>query len=215
MRHFEQNHSRSPDGRFTVPLPKRQHAKPLGETRSQAVRRFLSLERSLHSKGQFEDFNAVMTEYFEMGPAEVVPAIDLKKPTQEVFYLPMHSVRKESSTTTKLRAVLDASAKYFHWHLSKRYVLGRPYYSSPLVDVLLRFRLHRIALTTDVSKMYRAIELVESDRDLHRFVWRSSPSECQRDFRMTRVTFGISLPPIWLSSKMRTTLLLIIHKVLT
>ena len=40
--------------------------------------------------------------------------------------------------------------------------------------------------------MYRAIELVESSRDQHTFVWRSSPSDCLQDFRMTRVTFGIS-----------------------
>ena len=192
IQHFKQNHSRGPDGRFIVPLPKRQHAKPLGETRSQAVRRFLSLERSLHSKGQFEDFNAVMTEYFEMGHAEAVPAIDLKKPTQEVFYLPMHSVRKESSTTTKLRAVFDASAKSSTGTSLNDTLLVGPTIHPPLVDVLLRFCLHRIALTTDVSKMYRAIELVESDRDLHRFVWRSSPSECLQDFRMTRVTFGVS-----------------------
>ena len=52
-----------------------------------------------------------MTEYFEMGHAEPVPAADLEKPMQNVFYLPMHAVRKESSTTTKLRAVFDASAK--------------------------------------------------------------------------------------------------------
>ena len=35
---------------------------------------------------------------------------------------------------------------------------------------------YRIALTADVSIMYRAIKLVESDRDLHRFVWRSDPA---------------------------------------
>ena len=58
--------------------------------------------------------------------------------------------------------------------------------------MLLRFRLHRIALTADVNKMYRAIRLVESDRDLHRFVWRSHPDEPLRDYRMTRVTFGVS-----------------------
>ena len=130
-----------------------------------AVRRFLSLERSLHSKGQFEDFNAVMTKYSEMGHAEAVPAIDLKKPTQ-VFYLPMHSVRKELSTTTKLRAVFDASAKSSTGTSLNDTVLVGPTIHSPLVNVLLRFRLHRISLTTDVSKMYRAIELIESDRDL-------------------------------------------------
>ena len=42
-----------------------------------------------------------------------------------------------------------------------------------LIDVLLQFRLNRI-LTADVSWMYRAIALVESNKDLHRFVWRTS-----------------------------------------
>ena len=40
--------------------------------------------------------------------------------------------------------------------------------------------------------MYRAIELVPSDRDLHRFVWRRTPEEPLQDYRMTRVTFGVS-----------------------
>ena len=192
MQHFEENHSRAPDGWFIVSLPKRQHAKPLGESRSQAVRRFLSLERSLHLKGQFNDFDAVMKEYFEMGHAELVPAIDLERQTCEVFYLPMHAVRKESSTTTKLRAVFDVSAKSSTGVSLNDTLSVGPTVHPPLVDVLLRFRLHRVALTTDVSKMYRAIELVEPDRDLHRFVWRSIPSEPLWNYRMTRVTFGVS-----------------------
>lgn len=40
--------------------------------------------------------------------------------------------------------------------------------------------------------MYRAVALDESDKDLHRFVWRSSPQDPLKDFRMTRVTFGVS-----------------------
>jgi hypothetical protein len=43
-----------------------------------------------------------------------------------------------------------------------------------------------------VSKMYRATELIESDRDLHRFVWRSNEDELLKDYRMTRLTFGVS-----------------------
>ena len=66
------------------------------------MRRFLSLERSLRLKGESKEFNAVMEEYFQLGHAEQVPIIDLNKPVQQVFYLPMHSVKKESSTTTKI-----------------------------------------------------------------------------------------------------------------
>ena len=42
--------------------------------------------------------------------------------------------------------------------------------------------------------MYRAIELAEPDRDLHRFIWRSRPEDtCTlKEYRMTRVMFGIS-----------------------
>jgi hypothetical protein len=40
--------------------------------------------------------------------------------------------------------------------------------------------------------MYHAIALVPSDRDLHRFVRRSSPDEPLHDFRMTQFTFGVS-----------------------
>ena len=36
---------------------------------------------------------------------------DLEKPLQDVFYLPMHAIKKESRTTTKIRAVFVASAK--------------------------------------------------------------------------------------------------------
>ena len=40
--------------------------------------------------------------------------------------------------------------------------------------------------------MYRAIELTKSDGDLHRFVWRRNPQDPLLDYRMTRVTFGVS-----------------------
>ena len=46
-------------------------------------------------------------------------------------------------------------------------LLVGPTVHPPLIDVLLRFRLYCVALTADVSKIYRALELAESDRDLH------------------------------------------------
>lgn len=60
------------------------------------------------------------------------------------------------------------------------------------MDVLIRFRLHRIALTTDVSHMYRMVLLEKSDKYLHRFVWKRNASEPLHDYCMTRVTFGVA-----------------------
>ena len=34
-----------------------------------------------------------------------------------------------------------------------------------------------VAVTADISKMYRAVELAEENRDLHRFLWRATPEE--------------------------------------
>ena len=192
MDHFHANHSRDKEGRFIVPLPKKTGASPLGETRSMAVRRFLSLERSLHSKGNFHSFDDVINEYFQQSHAEPVPSKDLMKTCKEVFYLPMHAVYKDSSSTSKLRVVFDASAKSSSGVSLNDQLLVGPTVHAPLIDVLLRFRRHVIALSTDISRMYRAILLPESQRDLHRFVWRRNERDPLKDYRMTRLTFGVS-----------------------
>lgn len=133
-----------------------------------------------------------MEEYFELDHAELVPPNDIQKSPKDTFYLPMHAVWKEHSTTTKVRVVFDASAKSTSGVSLNDTLLVGPTIHPPFVDVLLRFRSHCVALTADVSKMHRAIELVPSDWDLHRFVWRKNVKDTLRDYRMTRVTFGVS-----------------------
>ena len=105
-----------------------------------------------------------LEEYLDLGHAELVPPSDLEKSEHQVFYLPMYAVRKDSITTTKIRAVFDASAKSSSGVSLNDTLLVGPTVHPPLVDILLRFRLYRIASIADVSKMYRAIELTESDR---------------------------------------------------
>ena len=156
------------------------------------MKRFLSLERSLNQKGCFQEFDTVMQEYLDLKHAETVPMPDLEKPPELTFYLPMHAAYKESSTTTKIRAVFDASAKSSTGVSLNDTLLVGPTIHPALVDVLLRFRLYPVALTADISKMYRAIELTDDDKDLHRFVWGSHPNDPLKDYRMTRITFGVS-----------------------
>ena len=43
-----------------------------------------------------------------------------------------------------------------------------------------------------MSKVYQAILLEESDRNLHKFVWWNDPKEPLTDYRVTRVTFGVA-----------------------
>ena len=121
------------------------------------MRRFHSLERSLYTKGRFKEFAAVVNEYFDLKHAEQVPPADLGKPHNETFYLPMHVVRKEHSTTTKVRVVFDTSANSSSGVSLNDTLLVGPTIHISLTDVLLRFRFHRIALTADVIETFIAL----------------------------------------------------------
>ncbi len=80
VQHFKASHFRASDGRFMVPC-----------LRSQAVRRFLHLEHSLHAKHQFAD---MVREYFDMGHAEPVP--DLDQSVGCFIFQSMLSARKQA-----------------------------------------------------------------------------------------------------------------------
>ena len=49
-----------------------------------------------------------------------------------------------------------------------------------LFKILLRFRKHKIALSADITKMYRQIALKKSAKDFQRIVWRWERKRCLR-----------------------------------
>ena len=115
--------------------------------------------------------------------------------SDQPYYLPMHAVIKSSSSTTKLRVVFDASAKTTSGTSLNQTLMVGPTLHPTLENILLRFRSYPIALSGDVSKMYRAVELHAGDRHLHRFLWRPTPEEHVSEYEMTRVTFGVAASP--------------------
>ena len=193
--HYADTHVYVPDpGYYQVSLPRVEDHPELGLSRPQACHRFLSNERALIKRGTHSDFQKVVREYLELGHAEKVPQSALTS-NHEHYYLPMHGVTKASSKSTKLRVVFDASAKITN-HLSLNDILATgPTLHPTLETILLQFCLHSIALSADISKMYRAVHLNPNDRDLHRFLWREEPNAPLVDYRMTRVTFGVSSSP--------------------
>ena len=195
QQHYADTHSYIPDpGYYQVSLPRTNDQPSLGLNRPQALNRFLSNEWSLIKKGNHATFQSVVQEYFDLGHAVKVPPKDLTS-HGEHYYLPMHGVTKSSSTSTKLRVVFDASAKTTN-HLSLNDILhAGPTLHPTLETILLQFRIHSIAISADISKMYRAVHLHPNDRDLHRFLWREDPNLPLQDFRMTRVTFGVTASP--------------------
>ena len=80
-----------------------------------------------------------ITEYFDMGHAEVVPNKDLRKPEAMTYYLPMHGVAKESSTTTKLHIFFDASATTSNGISLNDTLLVGPNIYNNLTDIIICF----------------------------------------------------------------------------
>ena len=93
--------------------------------------------------------------------------------TSSQCFLPPHACGQErikyNKSTTKLRVVFDASAKSSSGLSLNNILLVSPTVHSTLIDVLLHFRQHHIALTTDIIHMYgqlSSLKLTETYTDL-------------------------------------------------
>ena len=156
--HYLKTVSYSPENcRYRVSLPWMPDAPALGDCRSQALSRYISNERSILRRGIWKEFQAVVQSYLDLGHAELVPPGE--RETACKYYLPMHSVVKQSSTSTKLRVVFDGSALTTSGHSLNQSLLVGPTLHPSLLAIILKFRLYPIAITADVSKMYREVEL--------------------------------------------------------
>lgn len=96
VRHFQERHRRTTEGRFIVPLPKKPDAPHIGESRTQAVRRFCNLERSLNAHKSFTKVDEVIQDYLDLGHAEKVPVDDLDKDTCILHLLHAHPCRPQA-----------------------------------------------------------------------------------------------------------------------
>ncbi len=189
------------NGRFSVSLPRVSNPPTIGNTRRQALSRLLSNEKSLKAKRKLNAFSVVMQEYLDLGHAEVVPQNELNQTPS--CYLPVHGVFKDSSTTTKVRAVFDASARSSNSIALNDTLLPGPNLYPPLPDVLTRFRRHNIGMTADVSKMFREILLNSEEKNLHRFLMRAANGSIL-DCRMNRLTFGVKSSPFLATQVLHT-----------
>ncbi|XP_045493455.1 uncharacterized protein LOC123692724 [Colias croceus] len=106
-KHFLNTTTRLESGRFCVKLPLKDSPDCLGDSYSQAKKRFLNLEkrfrRNKELKSKYVEF---IREYADMGHLSESPTL-IPNPS---YFLCHHAVIKENSESTKLRVVFDGSA---------------------------------------------------------------------------------------------------------
>ncbi|XP_062713425.1 uncharacterized protein LOC134290324 [Aedes albopictus] len=187
--------TRNSFGRYVVRLPRTEEPTiRIGESRSIAERRMLSIERRLQrDETTRAAYNEFMAEYLRLGHMRKIA--DPPNDSIEHCYLPHHAVFKTTSTTTKTRVVFDASCRTTSEHSLNDTLLVEAVVQEDLLSIVLRFRTKPIALVADIEKMYRQIEVHQDDQPLQRILWREQPSDPISTFELQTVTYGTSCAP--------------------
>ena len=124
-------------------------------------------------------------------------------PNSKVHYLPHRHVKKESATTP-IRIVYDCSCRESASSASLNDCLkiGPPFLNN-LCAILLRFRDHRYAFSTDIEKAFLHVQLHNDDRNFTRFLWPAQPEKPDSKLQVYRfavVPFGSCSSPFMLAA---------------
>lgn len=192
---FLNNLRRDSDGKFIVSMPFKYNATELlGQSRDLTMQRFLAHEKRLTKNLYlYEEYRKFMSEYEQLGHMYEIQETGLVNDNNN-YYLPHHSVVKES-TTTRVRVVFDGSMK-----TESGVSLNDIQYSGftvqdDLFSIILRFRKHNYVMTADISKMYRMILLDPDQRKFQRIFWRNDSTQEVKCFELSTVTYGMTSAP--------------------
>lgn len=188
------------NGSFQVNLPlvnKTEYTK-LGNSYNSALRRYYSLEkRLLKDTNLFAQYKDFIDEYVTLGHGKYIPfdSAQLSNYSPQKYFLPHHCVLRESSATTKLRVVFDASMKTTTG-VSLNDIMLKGFPVQPeLFDILCRFRTFKYVLIADVQKMYRQILINPTHRHLQNILWREKPTDDIKCIELQTVTYGTKSAP--------------------
>lgn len=194
--HFAKTHRRDLDGRYIVRLPfKNGPPRPLGESRGIALANLRRMEQSVERDPlHAAEYRNFMREYENLGHMAQIK-IDKVGHDSNHYYIPHHSVRRESSSTTKLRVVFNAASKTSTGSSLNDQLLIGPKLQNDLPTIILKWRQHRYVYTSDIAKMYRQIWVDPRDLDFQRILWRPSPNDPIADYQLLTVTYGTASAP--------------------
>lgn len=189
---FKSTTRRDAEGRYVVRLPMK-HNICLGDSRKIAESQLYRLEGRLARNPTLNlQYHKFLSEYESLHHME--PVYDIQQPRSS-FYLPHHGVVKESSTSTKLRVVFNASQVSSNGKSLNDNMFVGPKLQQDLSSIVLRWRQHFIVFAADIEKMYRQIRVADEDTNYQRILWRRSPDDAVTDFRLTTVTYGTASAP--------------------
>jgi len=112
------------------------------------------------------------------------------EPDDDGYYMPHHSVIKETSKTTKVRIVFDASAKSHSGVSLNDLLMTSPTIQDKLFSHLIHFRIYNYVISADIERMYRQVILHEDNRRYQQILWTGNGAV--RTFQLNVLIFGVS-----------------------
>ncbi|XP_028397211.1 uncharacterized protein LOC114521021 [Dendronephthya gigantea] len=190
------------EGRYEVKLPWKEQHQILPDNYEMSCKRLKNLVERLQREPEIlREYDTVIKNQLSKGIVETVNKEDVGE-VGRVHYIPHHAVIRRDKETTKLRIVYDASAKTSGPSLNDCLYTG-PTMTQNIMDIILRFRSHKVAFTSDIEKAFLMIAVSEADRDVLRFLWFDDVWSEQPEIiilRFTRVVFGVSSSPFLLNA---------------
>ena len=146
---------------YQVYLPWKDDHPPLSNSLELCQRRLIGLLRRLRqNKDLITEYNAIIQDQLNRGIVEQVE--NTEHTGEAVHFMPHHPVIRQDKTTSKIRIVYDASARTGGASLNDCLYTG-PSFRQSILDILLRFRVHRVAIAGDIEKAFLMVRIEPTD----------------------------------------------------
>ncbi|XP_011410528.1 PREDICTED: uncharacterized protein LOC100633078 [Amphimedon queenslandica] len=193
------------NGRYKLSLPWKDPCASVPDNFSLSKRRLLSLLKRLRKTPDLLiEYDRVIQHQKQMGIVELIEDPS-RQDGNRVHYLPHHAIIRKDRETSKVRIVYDASASENGPSLNACLHTG-PKFNQKIMEILLRFRVHKVALAADIEKAFLMITIDKRDRDVLRFLWIDDLYKDPPFFivlRFTRVVFGVTSSPFLLNATIK------------
>ena len=158
------------DGQYQVALPWKESHDALPDNYHFSKKRLFSLLHRLKQKiSILKEYDTIIRDQLSQGIVEVVDDGECQSVSVS-NYIPHFAVIRQDKETSKLRIVYDALARADGPSLNDCLCTGLKF-GQNIMDIVLQFRVHNIALAADIEKAFLMISVSETDRDVLRFLW--------------------------------------------
>lgn len=177
--------------RYATPLLWKESPPPLNAPKEAVMAMLRSTERKLaRDPSMAEAYESEIQKLLVAGYVTPLTSAEYDL-SYKSWYIPHHMVQHNA----KNRIVFNCSFEYQGKSLNDHLLPG-PTLSSSLLGVLLRFREHPVAISSDVKGMFHQVRLLDEDKPFLRFLWRHGrTSEPAVVYQWQVLPFGTACSP--------------------